>query len=101
MKKSLKNKRKLKNNKYQQNIDAQLDLHGLTLEEAKEKVRVFLSDSKKKGLKKVLIITGKGIHSEGEGVLKNAIPAFIRSLNFFCIGAKIAHGGEGAFEVIL
>jgi DNA-nicking Smr family endonuclease len=100
MKKNMHEKRK-KHNKYVNNIDAQIDLHGLYLEEAQQKVQLFLLESKKKGLNRVLVITGKGIHSKQEGVLHKMIPDFIRRLNFSCISAKINNGGEGAFEVSL
>lgn len=81
-----------------------LDLHSYTLEEAIVMTRNFLSSSKQNGLRKVLIITGKGIHSAGgESVLRptivnivNAHPA-VREVNT----PKAAEGGSGALIVIL
>lgn len=81
-----------------------LDLHSYTLEEAIVMTRNFLSSSKQKGLRKVLIITGKGIHSAGgEAVLRptviniaNAHPA-VREVST----PKAAEGGSGALVVIL
>ncbi len=81
-----------------------LDLHSYTLEEAIVTTRNFLSSSKQKGLRKVLIITGKGIHSAGgEAVLRptviniaNAHPA-VREVST----PKAAEGGSGALVVIL
>ncbi|MBT4937094.1 Smr/MutS family protein [Candidatus Peregrinibacteria bacterium] len=101
MKKNLQNQRKVKNNKYVQSIDSELDLHGLTQEEAKHHVKSFLLSSKEQGLKRVLIITGKGLHSPKEAVLRNSIPTFIQTLNFSCTSAKMNQGGGGAYEVLL
>ncbi len=81
-----------------------LDLHSYTLEEAIVTTRNFLSTSKQNGLRKVLIITGKGLHSAGgEAVLRptiiniaNAHPA-VREVST----PKAAEGGSGALIVIL
>lgn len=81
-----------------------LDLHCCTLEDAMVKTRNFLASSKQQGLRKVLIITGKGIHSSGgEAVLRPTIiniakahPA-VREISV----PKAAEGGSGALIVIL
>lgn len=81
-----------------------LDLHSCTLEDAMVKTRNFLASSKQQGLRKVLIITGKGIHSSsGEAVLRPTIinvakahPA-VREVSV----PKAAEGGSGALIVIL
>lgn len=55
--------------RFLQNI---LDLHGLTLQEAYESVRTFVSLHQTKGSRVILIITGKGI--QGNGKIKKEIP---------------------------
>ena len=81
-----------------------LDLHSYTLDEAMIMTRNFLSSSKQKGFRKVLIITGKGLHSAGgEAVLRPTIiniatshPS-VREVST----PKAAEGGSGALVVIL
>ncbi len=53
--------------------DEELDLHGLTREEALKKVDFFIENSRRWGLKIVRIITGKGLHSTSGPVLKDAV----------------------------
>lgn len=51
-----------------------LDLHGLTAEESGRRVRDFLQDSYRNGIRKVCVIHGKGIHApQGQGVLKDVV----------------------------
>ncbi len=53
---------------------SQLDLHGLTAEEAEKKTRNYLLTQKKNGRSVVRIITGKGLHSPGPGgVLRDLV----------------------------
>jgi DNA-nicking Smr family endonuclease len=56
-----------------------LDLHGLTLEESKERVRIVVNSLSQKGVVFSLkIITGKGTHSRyGDGVLSKEIHGFV------------------------
>ncbi len=51
-------------------VEATVDLHGLTRKEAEERLRRFLQESRSRGVRKILVIHGKGLHSSGEGVLK-------------------------------
>ncbi len=81
-----------------------LDLHNFVLEEALLRVKTFLDDAQAKGYRKVLVITGKGIHSQGgEAVLRPAIKAVIANhpavREYFV--PKATEGGSGAFAVIL
>ncbi|MCQ2411368.1 MAG: Smr/MutS family protein [Sphaerochaetaceae bacterium] len=83
---------------------AELDLHEVTLEEAKRQTAEFLENCYAKGLRKVRIVTGKGIHSKnGEAVLKPVITAVVtnhpRVREVFT--PKAAEGGSGALSVIL
>ncbi len=57
--------------------EAAIDLHGMTAEAAMDALRLFLDDSRRKGMRKVLIIHGKGMHSEGDPVLKRAVLRFL------------------------
>lgn len=53
---------------------SQLDLHGLTAEEAENKTRNYLLTQKKNGRSVIRIITGKGLHSPGKGgVLRDMV----------------------------
>ncbi|MDC7226309.1 MAG: Smr/MutS family protein [Spirochaetales bacterium] len=80
-----------------------LDLHGLTAEQAGREVEQFLSESKRRGLKKVLIIHGKGYHSNGRPVLKKEV---IKILERNSIAGEFGtadrkEGGSGAVWVLL
>jgi DNA-nicking Smr family endonuclease len=83
--------------------DAQLDIHGLTSDEAWQALEVFFNDSKGKELEKILIIHGKGNHSKGEAVLKSTVMKFIEHCPFAGESGrgKAAAGGEGATWVLL
>jgi len=83
--------------------DAQLDLHGLTRDEAWQALETFFNDSKGKGLDKILVIHGKGNHSKSEAVLKRIVMEFIEHCPFAGESGrgKAAAGGEGATWVLL
>jgi DNA-nicking Smr family endonuclease len=83
--------------------DAQLDIHGLTRDEAWQALENFFNDSKGKGLEKILVIHGKGNHSKGEAVLKRIVMEFIEHCSFAGESGrgKAAVGGEGATWVLL
>ena len=82
----------------------ELDLHNYKLEESFVAVKAFLDQSKTRGLRKVLVITGKGIHSAGgEAVLRPAVSAAIANHPAVreTFTPKAAEGGSGAIAVIL
>ena len=86
-------------------IDDELDLHGLTREESAMRLKEFLANAKSEGLKIVLIITGKGKHSEKGALLKPFVEKWLKSegkefVKSFGTAPKV-HGGEGAFVVFL
>ncbi len=60
-------------------IEAVLDLHGLSAAAAEESLSLFFRDAASRGLAKVLIIHGKGHHSEGEPVLKKTVRDFLET----------------------
>ena len=88
-------------------IDARLDLHGLTQSEAHAALLHFVRSASARGARLVLVITGKGRRSDGEGgVLRRQVPQWLRlpECRAFVIGfedAHAAHGGEGALYVRL
>lgn len=58
--------------------EAFIDLHGLHQDEARERLDNFVTDCKRRGLKKILIIHGKGIHTSGtDPVLGELVRRFI------------------------
>ena len=93
---------KIMKNKYSQIIQAEIDLHGLTKEEAREEVLDFLSEARIKRYDRIRIITGKGIHSRNnQGVLNKYVQAILAEEDLEYCEAKINEGGSGAIEVRL
>jgi DNA-nicking Smr family endonuclease len=85
-------------------IEGTIDLHGLTQAEAYRSLHHFLAVSQERGRRCILVITGKGSHSEG--VLRAAVPHWLnlpvsRSLVLAFAYATPAHGGVGALYVLL
>jgi DNA-nicking Smr family endonuclease len=87
-------------------IDARLDLHGMTQTRAHHALSGFLHRAHSDGLTFVLIITGKGkIGAESErGVLRRQVPQWLSLPEFraLVVGfeeAHVGHGGEGALYV--
>lgn len=85
--------------------EATLDLHGLLRHQVVEKVRFFLQGGKFQGCRTLLIITGRGLHSQGEPVLRNEVERFLRGEGRQLIAewarAPRQYGGEGALVVFL
>jgi DNA-nicking Smr family endonuclease len=88
-------------------IDARLDLHGMTQTRAHRALTGFLQRAHRDGLTFVLVITGKGrtFGPESErGVLRRQVPQWLnlpesRTLVVGFEEAHIGHGGEGALYV--
>ena len=93
-----------------------IDLHGYTLEEANIKIEKLIVDSHLEKIKKIIVVTGKGLHSQNEknpyvskdfSILKYSIPEFIKSnpslmkLINKIEEASIEDGGSGAFYIYL
>jgi DNA-nicking Smr family endonuclease len=81
-------------------IDARLDLHGLTLQRAHARLRSFLSNAQVRGHRLVLVITGKG----GSGAMRREVPHWLSlpEMRALVIGyepASAAHGGDGALYI--
>jgi DNA-nicking Smr family endonuclease len=83
--------------------DSALDLHGLTRDEAWASMETFFEESRRQGLEKVLLIHGKGNHSEGEAVLKRAVLQFIEKCPYAGESGQpnAELGGSGATWVLL
>ena len=88
-------------------IDARLDLHGMTQTRAHRALSVFLQRAHNDGLTIVLVITGRGRAAGADperGVLRRQVPQWLslpefRSLVVGFEKAHVGHGGEGALYV--
>ncbi len=93
-----------------------LDLHGKTLHEANIIIEKFIKKSYEDKVHKLIVVTGKGLHSNNEkdpyvskelGILKYSIPEFVRGredlmkLISNMSEASIKDGGTGAFYIFL
>jgi len=85
-------------------IQAQLDLHGLRREEAREQLSAFVREAERLGLRCVRVIHGKGNGSPGrEPVLKSRVKGWLvqkREVLAFA-QARGSDGGHGALVVLL
>ena len=93
-----------------------IDLHGFTLESANKEIENFIIKSYSNHVNKIIVVTGKGIHSNNENnpyvskdlsILKYSVPEFIEnntklmSMINDIQDAKIEDGGSGAFYILL
>ena len=97
-------------------IEKSIDLHGYTLDEANSKIFEFINDSYSSGVKKINVITGKGLRSKNQdnpyqsnqlGMLKFSVPEYIKnnlelmnkilSIDFESINSP----SKGSFDIIL
>ena len=88
-------------------IEARIDLHGMTQDEARPALENFIENSWYKGRREVLVITGKGTRADGSiGVLRQRVPQWLnmppnRSRVTAFTYAAPKDGGEGALYVRL
>lgn len=87
-------------------IEAGIDLHGHTQEEAHRALQAFISAQAGGGRRCVRVVTGKGAFREGGGVLKTAVPRWLnepplREMVLAFSHARRDDGGEGALYVLL
>ena len=105
--------------KYQKNKNLKvrsIDLHGYTLDEANKTIENFINKAFSENINKLIVVTGKGLHSENEkdpyvskdlGILKYSVPEFIANNKDLMskineiTDAKIEDGGGGAFYIFL
>ena len=93
-----------------------IDLHGYSLEQANNTIEQFILKAFEEGVSKLIVVTGKGIHSDVEkdpyvskdlSILKYSVPEFINNNeNLMRVindiqDATIEDGGSGAFYVLL
>ena len=93
-----------------------LDLHGKTLDEANSIIENFIKKSYEDKVQKLIIVTGKGLHSDNEkdpyvskdlGILKYSIPEFVKNNKDLMkiisniSEASVKDGGTGAFYIFL
>ena len=89
-----------------EDIDAKIDLHGLTQADAHSVLDAFIQRSFSRGFRTVLVITGKGRSKGSEGVLRRMVPMWLNQphLKLFISGwdeSSPNHGGAGALYVRL
>ncbi|QRM43631.1 Smr/MutS family protein [Rhizobium sp. BG4] len=87
-------------------LEARIDLHGLVQSEAHVILLDFLIRAHERGMRHVLVITGKGSSLGSEGALKRAVPFWFSKPEFrYLISsyetAAQHHGGEGALYIRL
>jgi DNA-nicking Smr family endonuclease len=93
-----------------------IDLHGYTLDQANKFIERFIIKSYEENINKLIVVTGKGLHSQNEkdpyvskelSILKYSVPEFIsKNKNLMNVineitDAKIEDGGQGAFYIFL
>ena len=93
-----------------------IDLHGFTLQEANKTVEKFINDSYDHNVSKIIVVTGKGLHSSVEkdpyvskdlSILKYSVPDFIENNPDIMKkvieikDAEVEDGGSGAFYIFL
>ena len=93
-----------------------IDLHGYTLEQANKFIEDFIIKSYKESINKLIVVTGKGLHSQNKknpfvskdlSILKYSVPEFIKNneslMNVIkeIKDAKKEDGGDGAFYIFL
>ena len=93
-----------------------IDLHGYTLEQANKTIEDFIYQAYREKVNKLIVVTGKGIHSQNEkdpyvskdlSILKYSVPEFIENskslMNIIneIKDANLEDGGSGAFYIFL
>ena len=93
-----------------------IDLHGYSIEHANKTMEEFIQKSFREKINKLIVVTGKGLHSQNEkdpyvskdlSILKHSVPEFIENnKNLMDIineikDASIEDGGSGAFYIYL
>ena len=93
-----------------------IDLHGFTLQEANQTIEKFINNSYENKVSKIIVVTGKGLHSDVEkdpyvskdlSILKYSVPEFIKNNTELMKkiieikDAEIEDGGSGAFYIFL
>jgi len=87
-------------------VNANLDLHGQTLERAFKKFVAFVCENYEKENRNLIVITGKGNPEKNTGVIRKNFPTWlnneeVREKILYVNNANIADGGDGAFYILL
>ena len=97
-------------------IQKHIDLHGYTLLDANKKIEEFILNSHENNVSKIVVVTGKGLHSnvdkdpyvsKDQSILKYSVPEFIKNNHKLMKkiieikDANIQDGGSGAFYIFL
>ena len=105
---------KINKKNIKENLERIIDLHGFSLENANKIVEEFINNSYQEGIKKVIVVTGKGTRSKTANnpylsrdlsILKHSVPEFIKSNSSLMnkikeiSEANIEDGGSGAFYI--
>jgi len=105
---------KFKGDKHQKTRS--IDLHGYNLEQANKFIYDFIINSYENKIKKIIVVTGKGLHSDNEknpyvskdlSILKYSVPEFILNNKNLMTKineikeANVEDGGSGAFYIFL
>ncbi|MEE2729582.1 MAG: DNA endonuclease SmrA [Pseudomonadota bacterium] len=93
--------RKLRLGKY--SVDAVLDLHRRTVEQARKEVFEFIQECNRLGVRTVMILHGKGDRSQQPALLKSYVNKWLPCLPAVMAfhSAQRHHGGAGAVYVLL
>ena len=80
-----------------------LDLHGMNSREAEQALERFIYQARSRAVRKVLIVHGKGNHSQGEPVLQGVVRRYLEKCPYTgaFASAKRKHGGHGATWVVI
>tara|TARA_S200000501_G_scaffold344097_1_gene355595 strand:+ start:945 stop:1367 length:423 start_codon:yes stop_codon:yes gene_type:complete len=93
-----------------------IDLHGYSLDNANKIIEKFIKNSFLECVNKIIVVTGKGLHSQNEkdpyvskdlSILKHSVPEFISKnkdlmkIIYEIKDAEIKDGGGGAFYIFL
>ena len=105
---------KLNKKNIEENTKRIIDLHGFSLENANKIIEEFINNSYQEGIKKIIVVTGKGTRSKTVNnpylsrdlsILKHSVPEFIKSNSSLMnkikqiSEANIEDGGSGAFYI--
>ena len=105
---------KINKKNIEKNTERIIDLHGFSLENANKIIEEFINNSYQEGIKKVIVVTGKGTRSKTANnpylsrdlsILKHSVPEFIKSNSSLMnkikqiSEANIEDGGSGAFYI--
>ncbi|HEU4881713.1 MAG TPA: Smr/MutS family protein [Longimicrobium sp.] len=78
-----------------------LDLHGLTGDEARRRTEQWLLDRQAERVRTVIVVTGRGLHSQGIPVIRNEVEHLLQLLKGTLVARWEIAGFGGSFQVEL